>query len=242
MVNTNQSIPKYHLIAEQIINMIRDGRLPPGARTLSENDIIKQFGVSNTTARKSLQEIELAGWVTKVKGKGTFVRQNKVQRSAHKILSFTKNMLQAGRKPSTRVLDKRILMKDCSRTINGRRYTLKGPIFRLHRLRLADGVPMMLEIRHISTTFCPQIEKKDLSGSLYEIYEKDYKLRLREIDQMLSFELLGPGVKEFFDLDKPLPAFRVEGVTFCGKEMILEMEDSFYRADQYRFALRAKSL
>ena len=37
----------------------------------------------------------------------------------------------------------------------------------------------------------------------------------------------------------PIPAFRVEGVTFCGKEMILEMEDSIYRGDKYRFSVCA---
>lgn len=36
-----------------------------------------------------------------------------------------------------------------------------------------------------------------------------------------------------------VPAFRVEGVTFCGKEMILKMEDSIYRGDKYRFSIRA---
>ncbi|MDP7637990.1 MAG: UTRA domain-containing protein, partial [Phycisphaerae bacterium] len=69
--------------------------------------------------------------------------------------------------------------------------------------------------------------------------EKDYKLHLREINQMLSIVMLSAEVMEFFDLAEPVPAFRVEGVTFCGKGMILEMEDSLYRGDQYRFAVKA---
>ncbi len=35
----------------------------------------------------------------------------------------------------------------------------------------------------------------------------------------------------------PIPGFRVEGVTFCGKEMILEMEDAIYRGDTYRLSV-----
>ncbi len=239
MAETSQTIPKYHRIAQDMIQMIREGNLELGARIPSENEIIRTYGVSNTTARKALQEIEHAGWVVKVKGRGTFVENNKVERSADKILSFTRNMLQAGRKPSTRLLDARVLAKGYSSTVNGRRYAIKHPVFKIHRLRLADDLPVMLEVRYISMAFCPAIDKKDLEGSLYEMYEKDYKLHLREINQMLSIVMLSAEVMEFFDLAEPVPAFRVEGVTFCGKGMILEMEDSLYRGDQYRFAVKA---
>jgi DNA-binding GntR family transcriptional regulator len=33
---------------------------------------------------------------------------------------------------------------------------------------------MMFEKRYISTQLCPKLSQKDLEGSLYEIYEKDY--------------------------------------------------------------------
>ena len=78
MAETSQTIPKYHRIAQDMIQMIREGNLELGARIPSENEIIRTYGVSNTTARKALQEIEHAGWVVKVKGRGTFVENNKV--------------------------------------------------------------------------------------------------------------------------------------------------------------------
>jgi GntR family transcriptional regulator len=40
-------------------------------------------------------------------------------------------------------------------------------------------------------------------------------------------------------LTKPVPAFRVEGASFCGRDLIIEMEDSVYRGDIYRFAAKA---
>ena len=39
-----------------------------------------------------------------------------------------------------------------------------------------------------------------------------------------------------------IPGLVVDGVTFCGKELILEMEKSIYRGDKYKFAVRASSL
>ena len=233
-------VPKYYRISRQITDMIRSGKLNPGMRIPSENEIIKKYQVSNTTARKILREIEAAGWVTRIKGKGTFVRERNVQRSANRILGFTKNMLEAGYIPSTKVLDARKVKTGYSVTINGRRYVMPGPVYKIHRLRFADEIPMMIEVRYISPQFCPGIEKQDFTGSLYEIYEKQYGLNLVEIHQMLSTIMVDGGTQGFFDVHEPIPAFKVEGVTFCGKEMILEMENSIYRGDKYRFCVSAK--
>jgi len=240
MISEAANVPKYYQISRQIIAAIRSGRLKPGMQIPSENEIIKEYSVSNTTARRCLQEIESAGWAARIKGKGTFVRERNIRRSATRILGFTRNMIEAGYTPSTKVLDARRVAKGYSATINGRRYVIPGPVYKIHRLRFADDIPMMLEVRYISMEFCPNIDKKDFTDSLYEIYQKHYGLSLVEIQQILSTVMIDAGTQRFFDVDEPICAFRVKGVTFCGKEMILEMEDSIYRGDKYRFSVCAK--
>lgn len=232
-------LPKYYQISQEIIRLIQRGELSPGALVPSENEIIAQYGVSNTTARKAMQELEHVGWVTRIKGKGTYVREHKVERSVSRILSFTRNMLEEGRKPSTQLTN--LVMRKSSRsmTVNNRRYTLPGPMCVIQRLRFADEIPLMFETRYISTRFCPGIQKKDLERSLYEIYEKDYGLHLYEIQQVLSAVDMDHELLEYFDMKHPVPSFKVEGVTFCGKELILEMEESLYRGDQYQFTVTA---
>src|SRR6478609_5538763 len=96
--------PKYFQISREIISKIQSGALPPGSPVPSENDIIEQYRVSNTTARKALHELEKEGWVNRVKGKGTFVRDFTVVRAINRIFGFTKNMTEAGRKPATKLV------------------------------------------------------------------------------------------------------------------------------------------
>lgn len=231
--------PKYFQINRDIISMIQHGEMPAGTAVPSENEIIEKYNVSNTTARKALHELEKAGWVTRVKGKGTFVRNNVVERSINRIFGFTKNMLEAGRKPSTKLIGFHLRDGDHSRIINNREYTLKGPYCEIERIRFADGVPMMKETRYISLRFCPDIHRKNLEHSLFDIYERSYGIRMIEFNQMLSTVLLEGDWFKVFDLDRPIPAFRVEGVTFCGKDLILEIEDAYYRGDMYRFSAKA---
>ncbi len=231
--------PKYFQITRNITAMIQRGELAPGQPVPSENDIIEQYQVSNTTARKALHELEKAGWVLRVKGKGTFVRDFQVVRAINRIFGFTKNMIEAGRKPSTKLVGFHLRNEDHSQTINGRDFTLKGPVCEIERIRFADGVAMMAETRYISMQLCPDIHRKDLERSLYATFEKEYGLHLTEINQMLSAVLLTGDALKPFQLKNPVPAFRVEGASFCGKDLIVEMEDSVYRGDMYRFAAKA---
>ncbi|MBD3391219.1 MAG: UTRA domain-containing protein [Chitinivibrionales bacterium] len=234
-----QKVPKYYKISTEIISSIRDGALKPGMRVPSENEIIKEYKVSNTTARKILQQIENAGWVTRVKGKGTFVRRANVERSVNKILGFTQNMQEAGYQPRTKLLDAREVFEGYGARLNGREYSMTGPVFKIHRLRFADSIPMMVEVRYIALSLCPDIKDFDFTASLYDMYEQEYGHQLTEINQVLSTTMIDSALGNFFDIRDPIPAFRVESATFCGKGMILEMEDSIYRGDKYRFSVRA---
>ena len=231
---------KYLNISRQIIERIQSGELMPGMRVPSENQIISQYKVSSTTARKALNELEHSGYATKIKGKGTFVLVRNVERTVTRILGFSKNMRQAGHIPSTEVLDSRILKSGYSATINGRWYSMKGPVQKIRRLRCADGIPMMLEERYISLELCPDINKQELNGSLYDIYEKTYGLQLTEVNQMLSAQVISEKkIQALFNLSQEIPAFLVNGVTFCARETILEMEESIYRGDKYSFSVKA---
>jgi GntR family transcriptional regulator len=230
---------KYFQISQKIMALIRGGELLPGMRIPSENELIKKYKVSNTTARKVLNELESTGIATRIKGKGTFVRARTVEKSVTRILGFGQNMRQEGFVPSTQVLESKVIRGGCSMTISGRFYAIRGPVFRVKRLRFANNLPIMLEVRFISMKHCPGIEKKDLRKSLYRIYDS-YGVTLTEVNQMLSVIVIGKdSPQNYFDLKQDTPAFLVTGVTFCGKENILELEESIYRGDEYSFSVRA---
>jgi GntR family transcriptional regulator len=240
MVTQSDFLPKYYQISSEITELIRSGELRPGARIPSENDIIRHYEVSNTTARKVLQEIEKAGWVTRIKGRGTFVNSTGIiNRSATKILSFTKNMRQAGLVPKTRLLDKRIIKSGKHTTVSGRTYAIKHPVCKITRLRLADDTTMMIEERYISMEFCPGIEKENLEGSLYDLYRERYKLQISQIDQSLQAIIIPDEMNAHFDVNQSIPGLQVHGVTCCGRELVLEIEDSIYRGDRYHFSVQA---
>ena len=59
--------PKYAELYNWITGLIESGKLSAGDRIPSENELIAKFGVSNTTARRTLLELKNSGWVRKVR-------------------------------------------------------------------------------------------------------------------------------------------------------------------------------
>jgi GntR family transcriptional regulator len=231
---------KYLSIAEEIAEHIRSGTLVPGSRTPSENEIIHRHNVSNTTARKALQSLENDGLVRRIKGRGTFVREEPVFRPATEILSFSENMRRTGLVPSTRVLAAFEKVEGMTIRIGDRNHSLKGPCYEIRRLRFGNDVPVMMETRFIDAELCPGLNQENLSGSLYELYEQA-GLELTEICQSLSPVILENDELECFGIPGPAPGMVLEGASYGGAGQLIEIERSVYRGDSYSFIVSARN-
>ncbi|MGE5482693.1 MAG: GntR family transcriptional regulator, partial [Bacteroidota bacterium] len=68
-------LPRYEQVKAELHRLIREGRFSPGDRMYSENELIKLYGISNTTARRVLNDMVREGLLIRQRGKGSFVRQ-----------------------------------------------------------------------------------------------------------------------------------------------------------------------
>jgi len=69
------AVPQYRRIAAELRRLVESGELRPGDALPSESAISEQYHVSRGTARHALAELEGAGLVEAVHGKGRFVRK-----------------------------------------------------------------------------------------------------------------------------------------------------------------------
>lgn len=240
--------PKFISISENIIDKIKSGELQPGDRIPSENELIKHYKVSNTTARKSLLEIENRGWAQRIKGKGTFVlnrtEDHHILRTLGSIDStrrgFNESLRAEGFNPKNIVLEKTVLQHGVSSEISGKHYIMEGPVLKIHQLRYADDIILKDEIKYISLKLCPKINMMSTEISYFKIYEDKYHFKISDIKQNLSTQILNPGVEENnFDTLEPIPVFVLDSVVLCHSNTVIEIEKSLYRGDKYKFAIIA---
>ena len=126
--------PKYLEISKAIIAKIESGELLPGDKVPSENELINMYKISNTTARKSLLEVELQGWASRIKGKGTFVLNRSEDKHLTRMLgsfhaikeSFNENLIKEGFTPKNVTLEKTIIDNGISIISMGKIILSKG--------------------------------------------------------------------------------------------------------------------
>lgn len=233
-------VPRYLRIAGEIIARIKSGSLNAGDRVPSENEIRAMYQVSNTTARKALAELAKEGWIDQRRGRGSFVGKPFIDRNIARITSFTSNMEQMGLKPSTQVLlQKRCLERGKRLMVGGLEHILNAPYLHIVRLRLGNQIPIMLENRYINLDLCPDLESKDLSRSLFALYEGVYGCLLLKSRQSISAISIGEEAAGKLNCPIGQPGFLVEGALFTAKERLLELESSVYRGDRYHFVIDA---
>src|SRR5665647_600473 len=71
----------------------------------SERELCNMYGVSRSTVRQAIQELENEGYIYRCQGKGTFVAPKKYNQYLNKIYSFTEDMRQVGKNPTSVVLE-----------------------------------------------------------------------------------------------------------------------------------------
>ena len=180
MVTRHDSpVPLYVQIKDYIRLNIQNGIYAVNERIPSERQLAEQFGVNRLTVSKALSELTQEGLIYSSVGKGTYVSPAKINQTLQSLTSFTEEMSSRGKTASSRVLYSGI--EPASTEVAKALSILPGvEVVVLHRLRVADALPIALEKSHIINALCPDIlEKHDFSRkSLYQVLRSEYHLRL----------------------------------------------------------------
>ncbi len=71
--------PLYQQVKDYVVGRILAGHWPEGGRLPSENEPTGALGVSRMTAHRALRDLSAEGWLTRVRGDGTYVAEAKPQ-------------------------------------------------------------------------------------------------------------------------------------------------------------------
>jgi GntR family transcriptional regulator len=235
---TSGPLPRYYQLKELLRQRIRSGEWPPDTPIPSERELCEQYGISRMTARQSLTELVNEGLLYRRQGLGTFVGRPRIAQQLLRLTGFTEDMRARAQRPGATVLSAEVCPAD-ARTAEVLRLKPGQSVFRLRRLRSADGEPLAIETAVIAFLGCERLLAVDLSAnSLYHVLETRFRITLQEAEQEVEADLAGEEDAALLSVEGGSPVLRIRRVTFDQRKQPVEFATSVYRGDRYTFYAR----
>jgi len=231
--------PLYQQIGDALRVRIEKGELVPGDRIPSENELTDQYHVSRNTVRLAISSLTLDGLVYRVKGRGTFVAAERMSYGLMHMSSFSEEMRLRGLVPGSQVLSfvRELPSKRMSQILKLKQDQM---LYRVERLRLADGEPMALNLSFIPEFLCPDLDHEDLSsGSLYALLENQYGYRLGYAEYVIKTTSADERQAKWLGVLMDDILLVREGTTYLEDGTPIEHTILYNRGDRYEFTFRA---
>jgi GntR family transcriptional regulator len=229
--------PIYQQLNSQLKLLAASGELPIGSKFLTEREVCNRFGVSRATANKALSNLVSEGLLEFRKGVGTFVRGRTLDYNLRALVSFTDKAIAAGKQPTTEILQfssisAEDVLDDVPEVLEAAAEDL---LYYVERLRLADGLPVILEKRYIVARHCPDLTVADLRGSLYKIWTERYGLTIEGADESIRAVNTRGADARALRVRDGAAGMLIRSVGYLSGHRPLWSERTLYRGESYEF-------
>ena len=238
MINRNDKRPIYDQLVEILRNKI-ENEMQPNDKMLSERRICDEYGVSRTTVRLAMADLEHMGYIYKRHGKGTFVSAiNQNSQNLMDSYSFTDHMKSQGKNPSTKVLSFEIV--ESTKYFAEKLGINPGEkIIKIMRLRMADNIPMMTEKTYLPLKqFIGLTKENVINKPLYEIFREDYGETIKVADEEFSAGIIGDHDAELLGVGLGSACLKLLRTTYNDDNIVIEFTLSVARSDKFVYKVR----
>ena len=162
--------PLFESVGAALKHEIASGRFARADVLPGERELSQMLEVSRTTLRRAIAALVEEGVLVHRHGAGTFVRRSPphVEQPLSRLTSFTEDMRLRGLAASSRVIERGLFLPTPEESMM-LDIKLSETVFRLSRLRLADGAPMAIERAAVPMRFLGVAER--VGPSLYAALE-----------------------------------------------------------------------
>jgi GntR family transcriptional regulator len=226
-------MPLFVSIGAALKREIAVGRFAQGDLLPGERELSQMLEVSRTTLRRAIAALVEEGALVHRHGAGTFIRRNPphVEQPLSRLTSFTEDMLLRGLAASSKAFERGTFLPTPEESMM-LDISLTEPVFRLARLRLADGVPMALERAAVPLRFLGGAEPND--GSLYAALESAGFRPVRAIERLRAV-VVSAAEAALLGIAEGAPALNIHRIAYAGDGRRVEFTRSIYRSDTYDF-------
>jgi DNA-binding GntR family transcriptional regulator len=237
-INRDSPVPLHYQVRNYLLGCIERAELLPGQKLLQEREYAARFGISLAPIRQAILDLVKEGYLYRVPGRGTFVREQKVEEKISILSSFTESMRAKGLSAVLRVIELRVGKAPAAvRAMLG---ADDQQFVFLQRVALVDGEAIALLSSYLPARLVPGLETLYLNGqSLYKTLEERYGIVLARAESTIEVVRCRGTQSTVLGIPQGTPLLQVEGKTYDVTDQFVEFAQVLYRADRFRFTIES---
>jgi GntR family transcriptional regulator len=237
-IDRASALPYHEQIYRLLLDEIVSGGVSPGEKLLQEREYAARLGVSLAPVRQAILALTKDGYLTRTRGRGTFVRESKVAAKIQLLSSFTAALRATGQPVAMRVLRAEpVPATDARATALGTEPD--APLFNVRRLAYLAGEPVALLSAFLPAALCEGLTEEELSGSLYDLLEERHGTVMTSARNVIEMVRARPEYAGHLQVPVGEALLRVEAVTCDQHGTPVEFSQVHYRADRFRFEIES---
>jgi GntR family histidine utilization transcriptional repressor len=231
-------LPLYRQVKDHILASIASGTLAPGTRVKSENELAEQFGIARMTANRALRELMHDGYLSRVPGVGTFVREMPHQSSLMELRNIAEEIAARGRRHSAALvrLDKVAADRARAAAFAVARGTLLYAVVLVHA---ENGIPVQLERRYVNPAIAPFFLRQDFTRMTPTAYLLSVA-PLDELEHRVRAVLPDAEARRRLGIEASEPCLELYRRSWSGGVVVTEAT-LLYPASRYELASRHRT-
>ena len=174
---------KYGELARVLRDAIANGTYPKGTRLPTIPALCDLYGVSNTTVKRALDELEADGLVARRRGSGIYVKRSEAVGAtsgasvAGQMSGLTAEFASVGKTVESDVREFAVIHPD-EQVAAALGIGVESFVYKICRVRIVDGVPRNVEYTFMPLDVIPGLVERHLHASIYSYIEGDLHLKI----------------------------------------------------------------
>ncbi len=228
-------IPKYIQLANLLREKLAAREYSPGQQIPTETELCERYKVSRVTVREAIDRLVQENLLYREQGRGTYVTPQKLKRNVTKIYSFSYDMVRLGLKPSSTLFESALVEAEPALANKLKLPASNKKCAKIVRVRLADGIPVLIEDTYIPDYLCPGLLSNNLeNSSLYQIITETYHLSFEHAEETYEAVILSGEEAKVLECERAeaQPGMSIDRITYLEHMVPVEYTHSIGRGDR----------
>ena len=209
---------RYIQVKNYLIAGIGNGSWPVGSRVPSENELVDLCRVSRMTARRALDDLLREGTLVRIKGKGSFVAEEKQQSSLIQIRSIAAEIQNQGFEHQAKML---LCEKEKASPLSVLNLNLKESEYCGHTqiLHFQNESPIQYEERWVNLEIIPQFTEQNFN----KITPSEYLSSIApvtEAEHQVEAIIGSTKIRKMLKLEEDEAILLLERKTWCDSNLV----------------------